>query len=85
MLIPDEKGMFLKDRFFDLRGLSAYSSLSVGCLRDHLRESALPYFKIKGKILIKRSKFDCWLEHFRGKKGQDIEGIVNDVMDGLKR
>ena len=71
-----------KDCFFDLKGLSAYSCISVGSLRDYLK-TGLPYFKLKGKILIKRSEFDLWIERYRVNRSLDIDNIVNGVMSDL--
>ena len=72
------------DRFFDLRGLSGYSSLAVPTLRDYLRApGGLPYFKVKGKILVKKSEFDSWLEaKFRVQNS--LNDIVDDVLKSLK-
>ncbi|RZB36392.1 MAG: hypothetical protein SRB2_02217 [Desulfobacteraceae bacterium Eth-SRB2] len=86
MQIPDniaEKTITLKDRFFDLRGLSAYSAVSVGSLRDYVK-TGMPHFKLKGKILVKRSEFDAWLERYRVNRSQDLDNIVDVVMDSLK-
>lgn len=70
--------------YLDLRGLSAYSALGVGTLRDYIRDGSLPCFKVKGKILIRRSEFDKWLEGFRVKKSQDLKQLVDEVMQSLK-
>jgi excisionase family DNA binding protein len=72
------------DKYFDLKGLSAYSALGVGTLRDHIRRGNLPYFKVKGKILVKRSEFDQWIENYRVNKKQDLDKIVDDVLESLK-
>jgi len=83
MQLPDDlilKDVALMDQYFDLRGLSAYSSLSVSTLRDHIRDSGLPAYQLHGKILIRRSEFDGWLVRYRMNKGRNVEGIVNDVM-----
>lgn len=72
------------DKYFDLKGLSAYSALGVGTLRDHIRSGNLPCFKVKGKILVKRSEFDQWIENYRLNKKQDLDKIVDDVLDTLK-
>ena len=67
------------DRFFDLRSLSGYASLAIPTLRDHLRApGGLPHFKVKGKILVKKSEFDSWLEtKFR------VQNNLNDIVDGI--
>ena len=87
MIIPDniiEPVIDLSDQCFDLKGLSAYCSLKVPTLRDHIRSGNLPCFKVKGKILIKRSEFDTWLEGHRVNKKQDLSNIVNGVIESLK-
>jgi len=88
MNIPDnivESAVSLKNQFFDLKGLSLYSALGVGTLRDHIRSGSLPCFKVKGKILVKRSEFDQWIEKHRLNKKQDINNIVDEVLNSLKR
>ena len=72
----------LKDQYFDLEGLSAYSALKVPTLREYIKEKKLPAFKVKGKLLIRKSEFDSWLDNFRVK--DRIEDIVNKVMGDLK-
>ena len=71
------------DRYYSLKGLSAYSDLGVPTLRGYIRSDALPCFKVKGKILIKRSEFDKWIERYRINKCQDLNAIVNGVMSDL--
>ena len=73
-----------KAHFLDLRGLSKYSSLGIGTLRDYIRSAGLPHFKLKGKILVRVSEFDIWLESFRVDAKQGLNDIVNDVMESLK-
>ena len=86
MLIPDdiaEASITLKDQFFDLKGLSLYSSLGVGTLRDYLRSGSLPHYKLRGKILIRKSDFNAWMERFRSDE-KTINGMVNEIMSNLK-
>jgi len=86
-MIPDniaETSIALKDQYFDLRGLSAYSALAVPTLRDYIRKGALPCFKVKGKILIRRLEFDLWMENHRMNKKKDIESIADDVIKSMK-
>ncbi len=73
----------LKDQYFDLKGLEAYSALKVPTLRDHIKSGDLPCFKVKGKILTKKSEFDRWIEAFRINKKRDLDNIVNEVMDSM--
>lgn len=87
MQIPDDiadRAITLKDQYFDLRGLSAYSSLAVPTIREHIRAGGLPAFKVKGKILVKMSEFDKWIEGYRQNKAQDLDALVDGVMDELR-
>ena len=72
------------DHFLDLKRLSRYSSLAVPTLRDYLRApGGLPHFKVKGKILVKKSEFDSWLEaKFRIQN--NLDDIVDGVLESLK-
>jgi hypothetical protein len=72
------------DRLLDLKGLSEHSSLGVPTLRDYLRSGGLPYFKLKGKILVRLSEFDQWLESFRVDTKQKLNNLVDDVLTDLK-
>lgn len=85
MVVPDsiaEHGIFLKDQFFDLKGLSAYSSLSVSTLRDHVR-NGLPAYLVHGKILIKKSEFDKWISGFRINMNQDLNALADEVLEEI--
>lgn len=87
MILPDniaEIAIGLADGYFDLRGLSAYSDLAIPTLRDYIREGKLPCFKVKGKILIKRSEFDSWIEGFRVERKKNINKVVSEVLSSLK-
>jgi hypothetical protein len=82
-----ETGFALKDEFFDLRGLCAYSKLGLSTLRGFIRDHGLPAYSIRNdkgvvtKILVKRSEFDIWmLKTWQ----QDLEALVDDVMDSLR-
>jgi len=87
LILPDdiaETKVILKDQYFDLKGLSAYSDLAVPTLRDYIQGDALPCFKVKGKILVRKSEFDLWIERFRMNKNKDIESIVNEALESIK-
>ncbi len=82
MILPDsiaERGVFLKDQIFDLKGLSVYSSLSVSTLRQYIKDG-LPAYSLRGKILVRRSEFDRWLEKYRVTRGQDLSNLADDIM-----
>jgi len=87
MIVPDDiakTAITLEDQFFDLRGLSVYSSIGVSTLRDYINAGNLPCFRLKGKFLIKRSEFDKWVEGHRFNKKQDLNNIVDEVFESLK-
>ena len=73
------------DRLFDLKSLSQHSCLGVPTLRDYIRSCWLPHFKLKGKILVRLSEFDRWLESFRVDTKSDLSNIVDEVLETLKR
>lgn len=72
------------DQYLDLRRLAEYSNLAVPTLRDYLRGlNPIPHFKLKGKVLVKQSEFDRWIESFRVDASK-LEKVVNDVLNSLK-
>ena len=77
----------VEDRYLDLTRLSEYSSMSISMLRDYLKngQKSLPHFKLRGKILVKRSEFDQWMkENFRGRLDMDIDSLANETIASLK-
>ena len=88
MILPKniaEPVIALKDQFFDLKGLSAYSALAVPTLRDYIKAGGLPCFKIKGKLLVRRSEFDDWMNHFRVNRKKEIDTVVDAAVESLRR
>jgi len=75
--LPDQ------NRLFDLKSLSQHSCLGVPTLRDYIRSGGLPHYKLKGKILVRLSEFDEWLESFRFGTKQQLDELVNDVIESL--
>jgi hypothetical protein len=73
------------DIIYDLKGLSGYCSLKIPTLRDYIKSGDLPCFKVKGKILVKRSEFDAWLEGYRVNKEQDLNNLANEIIESFKR
>lgn len=72
------------DRLFDLKSLSQHSCLGIPTLRDYIRSGGLPHFKLKGKILVRLSEFNRWLESFRVDTKSDLNNLVDDVLKSLK-
>lgn len=73
------------NRLLDLKRLSEYSSLGIPTLRDYIRSAGLPHFKLKGKILVRTSEFDQWLESFRIDKKQELDCLVDGIINSLKQ
>ncbi len=90
MQLPDgiiKTGIALADRFFDLKGLSVYSSLGVSSLRHHIKNNGLPCYSVRNdrgqvtKVLVKRSEFDAWMAR-RWKL--NIEELADEIIQGFK-
>jgi hypothetical protein len=66
-------------------GLPEYSGLSERTLRGYLKHPAypLPFYKIGGKVLVRRSEFDDWARQFRAVAPSSIDALVTDVLRGL--
>ena len=77
----------LADPLLDLRALTRYSTLSPRTLARHLRdlERPLPHYKVRGKILVRRSEFDRWMEGFRRRPPQDVPRVVDEVLAKFRR
>jgi excisionase family DNA binding protein len=72
------------DKYLDLKGLSQYASLGASTIRQYIKQDALPAYKVGGKVLIRRSEFDGWMQGHRVRTGQDISAIVDSVIADLK-
>jgi len=73
------------DRYMRLKGLSAYSGLSVRTLRTLLTHpvTPLPHYRLGGSILIRKSEFDAWAVQFRVAPGNTLDTLVNDLAADL--
>jgi hypothetical protein len=70
------------DPFLSLRALAAYSSLSPRTLRQYIElppDRALPCYRLPGKILVRRSTFDQWLEQFRSRGRPSLTRALHDL------
>jgi excisionase family DNA binding protein len=76
-----------EQEWLDLAGLTRYAAVSQRTLRDwiHRDVNPLPAVRVGTKILIRRSKFDRWLESHRLVPSGSIdvtatvEQIINDL------
>jgi hypothetical protein len=73
------------DAYLPLKALAGYSGLSVRTLRTYLSRPShpLPYFRIGGKIVVKRSEYDAWVDRFRVTVINSVDAIVAETLRGL--
>jgi len=74
----------LENPYLDLKKLSEYSCLSQNTLRDHIKHGGLPAYKVGGKILVKKSEFDDWVEDQR-LEVEDLDSIAEEAIESLQR
>jgi excisionase family DNA binding protein len=73
--------------WLDLRHVTEYASISERTLRAwiHSPVDPLPAVRVSGKILVRRSELDAWLQRHRVQtlESLDLNGLVEDVLQGL--
>jgi hypothetical protein len=72
------------DPFLSLKALAAYSSLSPRTLRAFLdlpSDEALPCYRTPGhgKILVRRSEFDVWMQQYRTRGRPSLTQAMRDL------
>ena len=73
----------LADQYLTLRTLSAYSGISIRTLREYLKQQGnpLPCYRPGGKLLVKRSEFDRWMNNYRtAPPAAGVDRLVDDLM-----
>ena len=75
--------------WMDLKAVQRYACVSERTVRDwiHRPQNPLPASQVeKGKLLIKRSRFDHWLEAhpYISADAIDVSQVVDDVMKELR-
>jgi excisionase family DNA binding protein len=73
------------DAYLSLRELRKYCGLCDRTLRSYIKDPThpLPYYRVGGKILVKRSEFDRWMEAFHQRDRADLDLIVQQVVKDL--
>lgn len=71
--------------YLSLRALAAYSSLSERWLRSFLAaaDHPLPHYRIGGRVVVKRSDFDTWMQVYRVEGDADASAVVNRLLADL--
>jgi hypothetical protein len=76
----------LLEEWLDLRRLTAYACVSERTLRGwiHSPVDPLPAVQVHGKILVRKSDFDRFLERHRIKPlvATDVDAIVREIQEG---
>jgi excisionase family DNA binding protein len=89
-VISQQQKLELYPEWMDLKTVQRYACVSERKVREwiHEQENPLPAVQVeKGKILIKRSNFDHWLEAhaYRQAEPVDLGRIVDEVLNDLKQ
>lgn len=84
-IIESVRVQTILDPWLSLRGLAEYSGLSVRKLRACLTHplTPLPHYRVDGKVLVRRSEFDTWMQAFH--HTPDVDRIVAEVLGTLPR
>ncbi len=61
------------------QALADYASCSKRWLQDHLPLSLR--FRLNGKVLVRVSEFDAWIERYR--EGQNLDRVLAEVLHGV--
>jgi hypothetical protein len=61
--------------------------LSRRTLQRHLADPTdpIPHFKPGGKILVRQSEFDRWMERHRASAAAEVAEVVNTVLGKIQR
>lgn len=82
-------GTGIGKEWLGLRQLTQYADISERTLRAWIysRTDPLPAAKVSGKVLVRKTDFDKYLERHRVKPlhSIDLDSIVRDVMKGAAR
>jgi excisionase family DNA binding protein len=70
------------DPLFTLRALAGYSGLGYSTIKRYVR--AMPHYRVGGKVLVRRSAFDQWLEQYREIGGPPPRGDALDPNAALR-
>jgi excisionase family DNA binding protein len=73
--------------WMDLKAVRRYASVSERTLRSwiHTGTDPLPAYRVGGKLLVRRSEFDRWMERHRFVPADalDVNGTVNGILADL--
>lgn len=69
------------DPYLSLRALAAYSGLrrTLRTYLERLPNEALPCYRLGGKILVRKSKFDAWIAQFRAQGRPSLAKAIREL------
>lgn len=68
------------DPYLSLLAAASYCGLSTRFLRGRIAEGQLPHYRPGGKVLVRRSHLDAWLEQFKRVGTQDLDSVVDGIL-----
>ena len=72
------------DPYLSIRAAASYCGLSTRFLRGRIAEGQLPHYRPGGKVLIRRSHLDAWLEQFKRVGARDLDAVVDGMLADLR-
>lgn len=75
-----------EDGYLPLSDLATYSGLSVRTLRDHLTngDHPLPHYKVDGRIVVKRSEYDAWVQKFHRTAATPEAELARQILASMR-
>lgn len=74
--------------WLDLQALTKYAALSINTIREWIHNDVdpLPAVQVGGKLLIRKSEFDTYLDRHRVKPlgSIDMDAVVKRVLEGAE-
>jgi len=75
------------DPYLSLKALAGYSGLSVRTLRGYLTDPVhpLPHYRVRSRVLVRRSEFDQWIARYRQCGRPELDALVDEVIEDLRK
>jgi hypothetical protein len=88
--MPEKSQLARWPEWMDLKTLSLYAAVSDRTLREwiHLPVNPLPAKQVdRGKLLVKRSQFDSWLETHQHQplNSINVDQITDEIVDQFRK
>jgi excisionase family DNA binding protein len=71
-----------QDRYLSLSETIEYINLSERTIRERLSE--IPHYRVRTKLLFKRSELDTWMLHYRERgDDMDLDHLADEALKGI--